>query len=82
MLCYPDSIMDRLMQMVSAQTNLTGTANCLDAARRHQADVMFLSTSRVYPIAGLRALPLSRCGSRLDVPKTASGTGCEAMYSV
>ncbi len=34
------------------QTNLIGTANCLEAARRCGADVIFLSTSRVYPIAG------------------------------
>ena len=34
-------------------TNLGGTARCLEAARRHGADVVFLSTSRVYPIACL-----------------------------
>jgi CDP-paratose 2-epimerase len=31
-------------------TNLVGTINCLEVARRHQADFVFLSTSRVYPI--------------------------------
>ncbi len=38
-------------------TNLCGTVNCLELARRHGADFVFLSTSRVYPmetIAGLR----------------------------
>ena len=39
-------------------TNLGGTINCLDHARRHGAAVVFLSTSRVYPIAALRDLPL------------------------
>ncbi|MBL9079570.1 MAG: NAD-dependent epimerase/dehydratase family protein [Planctomycetes bacterium] len=46
-------------------TNLVGTKNCLEAARRHRADTVFLSTSRVYPIDPLRALPLEVAGSRL-----------------
>ena len=36
---------------------------------------MMLSTSRVYPIEALRALPLERRGSRLDLPERASGAG-------
>ena len=60
------------------QTNLIGTVNCLEAARRCTADVIFLSTSRVYPIAGLRGLPLERRGMRLDVPAHAQGTGWSA----
>jgi CDP-paratose 2-epimerase len=57
------------------QTNLAGTIHCLEAARRHQADVIFLSTSRVYPIAALRALPLERRARRLEIPEGASGSG-------
>ncbi len=30
-------------------TNLSGTINCLELARKNKADVVFLSTSRVYP---------------------------------
>lgn len=30
-------------------TNLNGTVNCLELARKNKADVIFLSTSRVYP---------------------------------
>jgi len=60
------------------QTNLAGTVNCLEAARKHRASMIFLSTSRVYPIAGLRALPLERRGDRLDVTEGASGTGWSA----
>jgi len=37
-------------------TNLSGTINCLYFAKRIKADFIFLSTSRVYPIA-----PLERC---------------------
>jgi CDP-paratose 2-epimerase len=57
------------------QTNLIGTINCLEAARRHSADVIFLSTSRVYPIEPLRSLPLERRGGRLALPEGASGPG-------
>jgi CDP-paratose 2-epimerase len=56
-------------------TNLTGTIHCLEVARRCQADVIFLSTSRVYPITRLRALPLAREHERLDIPAGASGPG-------
>jgi len=56
-------------------TNLQGTIHCLEAARTHRADVIFLSTSRVYPIKGLRELPLVREGDRFDLPVHASGTG-------
>lgn len=39
------------------ETNLAGTINCLEAARARGAAFLFLSTSRVYPIARLNALP-------------------------
>jgi CDP-paratose 2-epimerase len=35
--------------------NLAGTINCLELARQHKAAFVFLSTSRVYPIAALEA---------------------------
>lgn len=37
--------------------NLLGTINCLEAARQTGARFLFLSTSRVYPIAGLNGIP-------------------------
>ena len=57
------------------QTNLGGTVHCLEAARRHRAGVVFLSTSRVYPIDRLRALPLERRDGRLELPTGATGVG-------
>ncbi len=57
------------------QTNLVGTYNCLEAARRHGARVVFLSTSRVYPIAAVQALPLQESGKRLVIKPGASGPG-------
>ena len=40
------------------QTNLLGAHNCLELARRDGAQLVFLSTSRVYPVGGLSALRL------------------------
>jgi CDP-paratose 2-epimerase len=37
-------------------TNLTGTVNLLELARRDRADVVFLSTSRVYPVGALESI--------------------------
>lgn len=39
-------------------TNLTGTINCLEEARKRRADVVFLSTSRVYPYDPINALQI------------------------
>lgn len=47
-------------------TNLAGTVNCLEAARRHGADVIFLSTSRVYPVAPLAGLDLRETETRFE----------------
>lgn len=56
-------------------TNLTGTLNALELARLHAADLLFLSTSRVYPMDGLRALPLRETATRLDVAPASNGAG-------
>ena len=59
-------------------TNLMGTINCLDHARRHDAAVVFLSTSRVYPIAPLRELPLVSTETRFVIPASSTGPGWSA----
>jgi CDP-paratose 2-epimerase len=46
------------------QTNLFGAANCLEYARQHGSDFVFLSTSRVYSIDALRTLPLDANDNR------------------
>jgi CDP-paratose 2-epimerase len=38
------------------ETNLLGAYHCLELARRHDAQLVFLSTSRVYPVQALEAL--------------------------
>jgi CDP-paratose 2-epimerase len=45
-------------------TNLVGTIHCLEAARQRGAAFLFLSTSRVYPIAALNALPFQEDATR------------------
>ena len=45
-------------------SNLFGAANCLEYARQHGSDFVFLSTSRVYSIDALRKLPLDQSDSR------------------
>lgn len=45
-------------------TNLTGTINCLEEARKRKADVVFLSTSRVYPYDPINALQIEDQESR------------------
>lgn len=49
------------------QTNLVGTVNCLELARQTQADFIFLSTSRVYPIARLSALKYREAETRFQL---------------
>jgi CDP-paratose 2-epimerase len=57
------------------QTNLGGTIHCLESARKQRADVIFLSTSRVYPIERLRGLPLERHQDRFDLARASAGPG-------
>ncbi|MBF0442657.1 MAG: NAD-dependent epimerase/dehydratase family protein [Oligoflexales bacterium] len=49
------------------QTNLCGTLEALEFARRRVGTTIFLSTSRVYSIAPLRALDLEEGGSRFSL---------------
>ncbi len=60
-------------------TNLMGTTTCLEAARRVGAGVIFLSSSRVYPVAPLRSLPLVPAATRLTLPNGACGQGWSSL---
>ena len=40
-------------------TNVLGAINCFELARKNNADVIFLSTSRVYPVNGINKLDFS-----------------------
>lgn len=58
--------------------NLVGTLNCLELARRRAGRVVFLSTSRVYSIAPLRALALVECPTRLELAEAQPQPGASA----
>jgi CDP-paratose 2-epimerase len=51
----------------SVQTNLIGAFNCLEAARRQEAYFVFLSTSRVYPVAPQLELAVEEAETRLEL---------------
>ncbi len=50
-------------------TNLIGTINCLELARKNKADFIFLSTSRVYPISYLNNLKFEEEKTRFTLEK-------------
>lgn len=66
-------------------TNLAGTINCLEHARQQGAAVIFLSTSRVYPIAALSGLQYTESDTRLELAAAqvlpgASGAGIAETF--
>jgi CDP-paratose 2-epimerase len=48
------------------RTNLLGAYNCLELARRQHAHVVFLSTSRVYPVEALSRIALVERETRFE----------------
>ena len=57
------------------QTNLMGTVNCLEYARKHGAGMIFLSTSRVYPIETINRLKYSEQPTRFVLESAQDITG-------
>lgn len=51
-------------------SNLFGAYSCLEFARKHQAYLLFLSTSRVYPVATLAGLALEETDTRFELAAT------------
>ena len=49
------------------KSNLVGAYNCLELARRRQAQFVFLSSSRVYPVAALERLAYKEAETRLEL---------------
>lgn len=49
------------------RTNLVGSLNCFELARRHGSDLVFFSTSRVYPIGPLRQLNIREEETRFQL---------------
>jgi CDP-paratose 2-epimerase len=48
-------------------TNLVGSINCFELARKREADIVFLSTSRVYPVEALNSLKCKKTKSRFEL---------------
>lgn len=48
-------------------TNLTGAVHCAEHCKRHGAGLLFLSTSRVYPVAPLASARLRETDSRFEL---------------
>jgi CDP-paratose 2-epimerase len=48
-------------------TNLFGTVNCLEAVRKNNAAILFLSTSRIYPISPINELAFTESKKRFDI---------------
>ena len=51
------------------QSNLVGAYHCLELARRHGASLVFLSTSRVYPVAELERLAYEPTETRFELAR-------------
>jgi CDP-paratose 2-epimerase len=51
----------------AVQANLLGAWRCLERARRDGAQLVFLSTSRVYPVAALNGLALEETATRFEL---------------
>lgn len=69
------------------QTNLVGCYNCLELARKTKADLIFLSTSRVYPTASINQLRFNEQPTRYQLDdkqalEGSSGRGISEEFSV
>ncbi len=51
-------------------SNLVGAVHCLELARRNDAAMIFLSTSRVYPLEKLRAVAIEETPTRFEIAET------------
>jgi CDP-paratose 2-epimerase len=60
------------------ETNLTGAYHCLELARRDGAQVVFLSTSRVYPYGRLDSLAFEEGPARFELAPEQSVPGASA----
>jgi CDP-paratose 2-epimerase len=65
-------------------TNLAGTFNCLEYAKKVSAKIIFLSTSRIYPMRNLNSLDFSESSTRFSVStitEQVSNEGVTELFS-
>ena len=62
-------------------TNLLGTHHCLELARRQRAGMIFLSTSRVYPVKAIQQLRFHSGQTRFELaePQATPGVSAEGI---
>ena len=60
-------------------TNLLGAYNCLELARRTRAQLVFLSTSRVYPVAALERLAYRELDTRFELSSEQETPGASSL---
>jgi len=58
---------DALVECSAEQSSLMSVYHCLELARRDGAQVVFISTSRVYPLRHLRAIELHETERRFEI---------------
>jgi CDP-paratose 2-epimerase len=59
-------------------TNLVGTVNCLNFAKKTGAKFIFLSTSRVYPIKAITSLHITETDTRFELQDNQAIAGASA----
>jgi CDP-paratose 2-epimerase len=62
----------------TVHTNLTGAYNCLELARRDGAQLVFLSTSRVYPVRAQSELHYDEAPTRFELSEAQETAGASA----
>ncbi|MBI3534356.1 MAG: NAD-dependent epimerase/dehydratase family protein [Deltaproteobacteria bacterium] len=60
-------------------TNLNGTVNCLEVLKNYKADLIFLSSSRVYPFQKINALKYKESNTRFDFERNQAITGVSEL---
>ena len=68
-------------------TNLIGTVNCLECARKNKAKIIFLSTSRVYSLAKINSIKADETETRFKISpnqnqKGISEKGLNEFFSI
>jgi CDP-paratose 2-epimerase len=58
------------------ETNLYGTINCLNFAQKCKAKVIFVSTSRIYPISQLERISTIETETRFEIASDPGVEGC------
>lgn len=57
-------------------TNFSGTINCLNYAVRSKARMIFISTSRIYPIARINEIGYTEAATRFEIADNPGVFGC------